>query len=194
MIWYFKSNQKQIAENRKEETEREREYLPGAYLCGLLQKPAQPATATPCRLPPLPGGRARARRARPRALATSCFSGHLLLPRPLLDDATERHAALALSHSLPRLILSSALSPSLPERSSSPPTPFAAATATPSLPLRIPELRPDPMELHTDARDQRRPQSTGASSSSSPVPGDRRRKFAVAEASPSSPTPPFDPL
>ena len=27
------------------------------------------------------------------APATSCFPGHLLLPRPLLDDATERHAA-----------------------------------------------------------------------------------------------------
>ena len=163
-----------------------RTYLTPTYLAQLLPLAQPTAASLPCRLPPLPGGRARARRARPRAPATSCFSGHLLLPRPLLDDATERHAALALSHSLPRLILSSALSPSLPERSSSPPTPFAAATATPSLPLHTPELRPDPMELHTDARDQRRPQSTGASLSSSPVPGDHRRKFASSRASPAS--------
>ena len=45
-----------------------------------------------------------------------------------------------------------------------------------------------PWSYTRDARDQRRPQSTGASSSSSPVPEDRRRQFAVAEASPSPPS------
>ena len=72
---------------------------------------------------------------------------------------------------------------------------YTTATSTPpSLPLRMPELRPDPMELPTDARDQRRPKTTGASSSLSLVPGDRRRQFAGAEASPSPPSFSSDPM
>ena len=123
--------------------------------------------------------------------------GHLLLADEPLDawttPAGRPDPADRFAHSPP-----STLPPLLPlsrlhRTEPPPPTSSLAATATPSLPLHTPELRPDPMELHTDARDQRRPQSTGASSCSSPVPGDRRRKFAVAEASPSSPTPPSSP-
>ena len=44
-----------------------------------------------------------------------------------------------------------------------------------------------------DARDQKRPQPTGASSSSPPVPGDRLHRFGASRASPTSSSPPLAP-
>ena len=102
--WQNKLNKtKQSKKNKKSK----------AYLA--LTCPAQPAqllplaqptaASLPCRLPPLPGGRARARRARPRAPATSS----LLRPPPasLLASTTpwRRHAAPTTSLTLPYLSL-----------------------------------------------------------------------------------------
>ena len=79
--------------------------------------------------------------------------GHLLLAA-LLPRRSGRlprapRTSLPLSLTLPRSHPLPWISPSLTRES--PPTSLAttAATATSSLPLRSPELRPDPVELHT---------------------------------------------
>ena len=111
---------------------------------------AQPTWPPFSCLLPVPAHEAARWRAPPSRLATSCLVASLL---DAPGDATTPLASLSLS--LEPLALSLAPPPPLlslphaPERSPSPPTPFTGATATPSLPLCIPELRPDPVELHT---------------------------------------------
>ena len=98
----------------------------------------------------------------PPEQAGSCLSAARAAVRHLLPGclpprcAWRRHDTLAsLSLSLEPLALFLTSPPPLlslphaPERSPSPPTPFTRATTTPSLPLCIPKLRPDPVELHT---------------------------------------------
>ena len=65
------------------------------------QEAAQPACPPPCRLPPLPGGRACARRSPARARATCPPAGHLLLPRtPSMPRTKPRSCPAPLSLSL----------------------------------------------------------------------------------------------
>ena len=94
--YYFNSKQWQNKLNKTKQekkikrTEAYLGHLPVAGPAGQLLPLAQPTAASlPCRLPPLPGGRARARRARPRAPATSSLPGCLLLP--WTSPATPRH-------------------------------------------------------------------------------------------------------
>ena len=129
-------------------------------------------------------------RARPR--------GHLLLAdEPLAawtTPAGRPDPADRFAHSPP-----STLPPLLPlsrlDRTEPPsPTSSLAATATPSLPLHTPELRPDPMKLHHDACDAGCPVATPSPPSSSPRPAIAAVRFAAPKTSPSSPRPPLHPL
>ena len=121
--------------------------LPGAHqahLAGPVGQPNPPprASSSPCLLASCV---ARAQPSR----------GHLLLPPPpasLLASSTpwRRHAAPStLSHSLTCFFPPLSLSARHHRTHPPPPTSYTTATATPSLPLRIPELCPDPVELHT---------------------------------------------
>ena len=80
-------------------------------------------------------------------------------------------------------ILSSALSPSLPERSSLPPTPFAAATTTASPPRRLPKLRRSSLFLLTKTEGAESPGWGQLRRFPSSATADRRRQIRPRPAS-----------
>ena len=134
MIWYFKSNQKQIAENRKEETERESTYLAPTCAACCRSRPSPPLQPSVVFLPS-PRSSCVLARARPR--------GHLLLADEPLDvwttpagrpDPTDRFA-----HSPPST-LPPLLPISRPDRTEPPPPP--RLTDAPGSSASIPSSSP----------------------------------------------------
>ena len=142
----------------------------------------------------LPGGRARARRARPRAPATSSLPGCLLLP---LDVSRAPRTRPRPSLTLPCLSLRPyppLLSlPPATERSPSPPTSARAAAAIPK-PLRHAlELRRSSLVLLVVSRDQKSPGTPPPTFSPSPAAEDLLRRFGHSGAPPSPLTLPTAP-
>ena len=194
MIWYFKSNQKQNNRNRKEIKERERRKLPGLTRAAHQSRPSSCAGPALCG----PAHRSRHRLQPPasRQEGVCPTRARTLRPPPaypLAAGGTRGRHALPLTPCTSPLFPWTPFPPLLPslhapERSPSPPTPLPGPQPPPRSHYASLSSALTPWSYTRDARDQRRPQSTGASSSSSPVPGDRRRQFAVAEASPSPPS------
>ena len=165
------------------EGERAEDYLAltSAHLAQLLQ-PAQPTAASlPCRLPPLPGGRARARRARPRAPATSS----LLRPPPasLLASTTpwRRHAAPTNSLTLPYLSLRPyplcSLSLTIDHEHPRAPTSSTAASVHPSPRRCFQRNRRAFLFVPTNSRDAGSPASPPTTPFPSSATGTRRRSI-----------------
>ena len=168
------------------ERERERDYLghlPVAGPAGQLLPLAQPTAASlPCRLPPLPGGRARARRARPRAPATSSLPGCLLLP--WFPPATPRSPLGPLSLFLEAPPLCS-FSLARTRTQPSPPTRTTAATGPPPPRRRVHGLRFDLLVLPVDSLDAGCLKTPSPASSSSPAAADPHHRLVAVRPSPS---------
>ena len=127
--------------------------------------------------------------------------GHLLLtcsPLEAPEGATHSPRPLAPLATLPCLSLRPypplpPLSPAT-KRSSSPPLAVATPTGHPTPHRRPRKLRLASLFILTQTKGTGSPWMPLAPPFPSSATEDRRRKFAVAEAPPSSPTPPFDPL
>ena len=159
--------------------------LPGAHLVAKPAQhcswPAQPATATPLSSSSLPGGRARTRRARPRAPATSS----LLRPPPasLLASTTpwRRHAAPTNSLTLPYLSLRPyplcSLSLTIDHEHPRAPTSSTAASVHPSPRRCFQRNRRAFLFVPTNSRDAGSPASPPTTPFPSSATGTRRRSI-----------------
>ena len=165
---------------KRKQRERESTYLAPTCAACCRSRPSPPLQPSVVFLPS-PRSSCVLARARPR--------GHLLLAdEPLAawtTPAGRPDPADHFAHSPP-----STLPPLLPlsrlDRMEPPsPTSSLAATATPSLPLHTPELRPDPLKLHHGACDAGCSVATPSPPSSSPRPAIAAVRFAADRTSPS---------